>query len=69
MLRAPEGLPPFRTDQGNYVLDCRFESIDDAPRLARELEDVPGVLGHGLFLGMADEVIVGTPTGAQTRSR
>ena len=69
VLRTPEGSAPFRTDQGNYVLDCRFESIDDAPRLARELEDVPGVLGHGLFLAMADEVIVGTPTGAQTRSR
>lgn len=69
VLRAPEDAPPFRTDQGNYVVDCRFDSIDDAAQLAGELDDIPGVLGHGLFLGMANEAIVGTPHGAQTRER
>jgi ribose 5-phosphate isomerase A len=63
------GGQPYRTDQGNYILDCRFESIDDPLSLSRALDSIPGVLGHGMFLGMADEVIVGTPTGPETRVR
>jgi ribose 5-phosphate isomerase A len=60
---------PYRTDQGNYIVDCRFASIDDPPGLSRALESIPGVLGHGMFLGMADEVIVGTPEGPKSRLR
>jgi ribose 5-phosphate isomerase A len=63
------GGQPYRTDQGNYILDCRFESIDDPPGLSRALDSIPGVLGHGMFLGVADEVIVGTPEGPETRVR
>ena len=63
------GGQPYRTDQGNYILDCRFESIDDPLSLSRALDSIPGVLDHGMFLGMADEVIVGTPTGPETRVR
>ena len=63
------GEQPYRTDQGNYILDCRFESIDDPQSLSRALDSIPGVLGHGMFLGIADEVIVGTPTGPETRVR
>jgi len=69
VLRTEDGAPPFRSDQGNTILDCRFPSIDDPAALAREIDAVPGVLGHGLFLGMADEVIVGTPTGPEIRIR
>jgi ribose 5-phosphate isomerase A len=69
VLRTADGGPPFRTDQGNTILDCRFPSIEDAAALAREIDAVPGVVGHGLFLGMADEVILGTPTGPETRTR
>jgi ribose 5-phosphate isomerase A len=63
------GGEPYRTDQGNYILDCRFRSIDDPAGLARELESIPGVLGHGMFLGMTDEVIVGTASGPESRVR
>jgi ribose 5-phosphate isomerase A len=60
---------PYRTDQENYVLDCRFGLLSDPAALARMLEGIPGVLAHGLFLGMAHEVIVGTPEGPRTRTR
>jgi ribose 5-phosphate isomerase A len=63
------GGKPYRTDQGNYILDCRFGSIDDPASLGRELDSIPGVLGHGMFLGMADEVIIGTPSGPESRIR
>lgn len=49
---------PFVTDGGHYILDCAFGAIDDPERLAAELSAVPGVLGHGLFIGMADLVIL-----------
>lgn len=68
-LREQDGAS-YRTDQGNHILDCRFE-IEDARALGRDLEAIPGVLGHGLFLGMASEVIVGRLDGgkAVTESR
>ncbi len=60
---------PFRTDQGNFVLDCPFGALHDPASVARALEAVPGVLGHGLFLGMAHEVIVGTARGPRILRR
>ena len=57
---------PFITDNGNYLLDCRFPAgIADAPALAAALDRDPLVIGHGLFLRMADEVIIGGPTGTR----
>ncbi len=55
----------FLTDQGNYVLDCAFDGIEDPARLASRLGSIPGVLGHGLFVSMADAVIVGTDQGVE----
>jgi ribose 5-phosphate isomerase A len=49
----------FVTDNGNYILDCRIDPIADAPRLETAIRAIPGVLGTGLFLGMADTVLVG----------
>jgi ribose 5-phosphate isomerase A len=49
---------PFLTDEGNHILDCRFEQIPDADGLARQLGDMPGVVEHGLFIGMANVVLV-----------
>lgn len=51
----------FRTDQGNYILDCRFppELYADPRILADEIRALPGVLDHGLFLEMADVLIIG----------
>jgi ribose 5-phosphate isomerase A len=53
----PDG-KPFVTDENNHILDCHFGEIDDPDRLARQLSDMPGVVEHGLFIGMASIVLV-----------
>lgn len=53
----PDG-KPFVTDEGHHILDCRFGEIRDADLLARELSDMPGVMEHGLFIGMASVVLM-----------
>jgi len=55
--RGAEG-KPYLTDENNYILDCRFGRIPDADGLARRLSDMPGVVEHGLFIGMASVVLV-----------
>jgi ribose 5-phosphate isomerase A len=47
------------TDNGNHILDCQIDPIPDAQRLERDIRAIPGVVGTGLFLGMADMVLVG----------
>ena len=49
---------PYVTDENNHILDCSFGQIPDADALARRLSDMPGVVEHGLFIGMASTVIV-----------
>ena len=49
----------FVTDNGNHILDCQIEPIADATRLELNLRAIPGVVGTGLFLGMAETVLVG----------
>jgi ribose 5-phosphate isomerase A len=49
---------PYLTDENNHILDCRFGQIPDADGLARRLNDLPGVVEHGLFIGMASVVLV-----------
>jgi ribose 5-phosphate isomerase A len=44
---------PYVTDENHHILDCRFGQIRDADGLARRLSDMPGVVEHGLFIGMA----------------
>jgi ribose 5-phosphate isomerase A len=48
---------PYVTDENNHILDCRFGQISDADGLARKLSDMPGVVEHGLFIGMASVAI------------
>lgn len=43
----------YVTDENNHILDCRFGEIRDPDRLARELSAMPGVVEHGLFIGLA----------------
>jgi ribose 5-phosphate isomerase A len=50
---------PFKTVNGNHILDCQVEPIADASRLEKDIRAIPGVVGTGLFLGMADTVLVG----------
>lgn len=63
-LRAATGKDgPVVTDNGNLVLDCDFGTIDDPGALAPSLATIPGVVEHGLFVGLADELHVGTDDG------
>ncbi|MEM4258713.1 MAG: ribose-5-phosphate isomerase RpiA [Candidatus Thermoplasmatota archaeon] len=54
---------PFITDNSNYIIDCDFGKIDDPDVLEKELNNIPGVVENGLFIGLADEVIVGSKQG------
>ena len=56
----------YRTDNGNHILDARFRSLSGPTRLAARIMAIPGVVGHGLFLGMAETVFVGTEEGVRT---
>lgn len=49
----------FVTDNGNHIIDCQINPIPDAAQLDAELNQIPGVVGTGLFLGMAETVLVG----------
>jgi ribose 5-phosphate isomerase A len=68
VLRMENG-SPYKTDQGNHILDCHFGPIVSLQELGRQLDSFPGALGHGLFLGSADEVIIGTPDGVEVLRR
>jgi ribose 5-phosphate isomerase A len=49
---------PFRTDQGNLIVDCAFGPIREPAMLAAKLDARTGIVEHGLFIGLATEVIV-----------
>ncbi len=59
---------PVVTDNGNLVLDCAFGSIQDPDGLAGSLSQTPGVLEHGLFVGLADVTYVGRENGVEERT-
>jgi len=67
-LKKPDG-GPFVSDNGNYILEPRVGPIADPARLERELRDIPGVVGTGLFLKMAHVVIVEDGGGVEVRRR
>ncbi|NER46900.1 MAG: ribose-5-phosphate isomerase RpiA [Symploca sp. SIO1A3] len=50
---------PVITDQGNMVIDVKFDSIDNPAELEKNLNNIPGVLENGLFVGVTDVVLVG----------
>jgi len=50
---------PVITDQGNMVIDVKFDSIDNPAELEKTLNNIPGVLENGLFVGVADLILVG----------
>jgi len=61
---------PYRTDNGNHVLDVGFpDGIEDAADVDRALHARAGIVETGLFLGLADEVLVASPSGTFARSR
>jgi ribose 5-phosphate isomerase A len=65
--RDPSGAP-YRTDGGNYIVDCAFKTIDSAHSLAREIDHVVGVVEHGLFVGLTSEVYVAEAGGVRILS-
>ncbi|MEM7398678.1 MAG: ribose-5-phosphate isomerase RpiA [Pseudomonadota bacterium] len=64
-LRPGAGGRPFVTDQGNLIVDCAFPKITEPEVLAFALTRVPGVVEHGLFLGLCDMAIVAGANGVQ----
>jgi ribose 5-phosphate isomerase A len=60
---------PFITDNGNHIVDCALGRIEEPAQLAALLSAIPGVVGHGLFVGIASIAIVGTPGGVRTLRR
>lgn len=66
VLRAAERKDgPVVTDNGNLVLDCDFDTITDPGDLAASLSAIPGVVEHGLFVDLADELHVGLDDGVE----
>jgi len=49
---------PFITDEGHHILDCHFGQIPDPTALAHTLSEMPGVVAHGLFIDLADVVLL-----------
>lgn len=60
---------PFVTDEGNYIMHCRFDGIANPAELDRRLLTRAGVAGTGLFLGIAHEVMIGRASGVEVRTR
>lgn len=64
VLRQQHGRP-YVTDNGNQVLDVAFGAMPDPAAVARRIAAIPGVVDHGLFVGIATEMHVGEATGAR----
>jgi ribose 5-phosphate isomerase A len=64
-LRLDADDTPFKTDQGNLILDCNFGPIPDPSQLADRLNERAGIVEHGLFIGLATDVIVAGAEGVR----
>ncbi len=60
VLRTRDGAI-FKSDSGNMIYDCVFGAITSAPKLAQALSDIPGVVEHGLFIGIATTLLIAHP--------
>jgi ribose 5-phosphate isomerase A len=68
-LRMAKDGSPLKTDNGNLIYDARCRKIPDPGLLAEALKSLTGVVDHGLFLGLADEALIGTDTGVERRTK
>jgi ribose 5-phosphate isomerase A len=69
-LRTRQDGAPLETDQGNYLLDCAFAApATDLAALDRAIHAIPGVVEHGLFLGMADMAVIAGANGLRVLTR
>ena len=64
-LRKGRDRHPFVTDGGHWLLDAKLQRIPDPPQLAARLCQVPGVMEHGLFIGLAHTAILAGPNGVR----
>jgi len=64
-----DGDRPFVSDNGNWILDCHVPAIDDPAHLERTIVALPGVVGTGLFLGMAEIILIEDGQTLQLRQR
>jgi ribose 5-phosphate isomerase A len=62
-LRLREDGEPFVTDEGHFILDCTLPGDADLESLDASLKRVPGVVEHGLFIGLASQALLGRPDG------
>jgi len=69
ILRKDDNGIPFMTDQGNLILDCSFGPISNPESLAEALNARTGIVEHGLFLGLATDLIVANTEGVYHRTR
>jgi ribose 5-phosphate isomerase A len=60
---------PFVTDNGNHILDCAFGAIEDAPALEKRIKLLPGIIECGLFIGIADTLVIGFEDRVEIRQR
>ncbi len=60
---------PFTTDNGNYIIDCGVAPIENPAELDRAIRAIPGVVGTGLFIAMADVVLIGDGDRVELRER
>jgi ribose 5-phosphate isomerase A len=65
----PETDQPFVTDSGQWILDCAFDGVPDPAGLELKINAIPGVVENGLFVGMAETVLVGRPNGVESLQR
>lgn len=68
-LRKTPGGQAFVSDNGHYMFDCHFGAIAGPDRLAERLSIIPGVVEHGLFIGIATAVISAGPSGIEILGR
>src|SRR4030095_13478235 len=59
----------YITDEGHHILDCKFGEIPDPPALGRMLDDIPGVVEHGLFIRLASVALVGRASAVEEIER
>lgn len=64
-----EGTKPMLSDNGNCLVDCRIGPLTDPHGVHQKLKSIPGVVETGLFLGMADVVLIQDGDKLETRTR
>jgi ribose 5-phosphate isomerase A len=60
---------PFLTDNGNYILDCTFPPIQRPAELETSIKLLPGVVESGLFVNLADTLVIGFDDRTEVRER